>query len=82
MLTVARAGECVELVKFYNYTTFAARLKGWGASRGRGMGASAAKPTVGARLEIGLDIIEMGKDFRALCQRPVWHCVRARCVRW
>jgi len=82
MLTVARAGECVELVKFYNYTTFAARLKGWGASRGRGMGASAAKPTVGARLEIGLDIIEMGKDFRALAKGRYDIASEAGCVRW
>jgi hypothetical protein len=46
------------------------------------MGASAAKPTVGARLEIGLDIIEMGKDFRALAKGRYDIASEAGCVRW
>ena len=56
--------------------------QGTGASGRRRMGASAAKPAVGARLEIGLDIIEIGKDFRALAKSRYDIASGVGCVRW
>ena len=78
----AHVGKRVDPVEFPCYTAFAPRLKGRGVSGRRRMGASAAKPAIGARLEIGLDIIEMGKDFRALAKGRYDIASEAGCVRW